>query len=99
MRDGQHDGLTLLRGGGRHEVMLRIISLIGAAIQPFHCSEFVVAYFYCANGTHDAIVAVGAFVMRGAGCVINDLWDRDIDRMVHVMHAWDDDGTRNVCLM
>ena len=23
--------------------------------------------------------AVGAFVMRGAGCTINDLWDKDID--------------------
>jgi hypothetical protein len=26
--------------------------------------------------------AVGAFVMRGAGCTINDLWDRDIDAQV-----------------
>lgn len=26
--------------------------------------------------------AVGAFVMRGAGCIVNDLWDRDIDRLV-----------------
>jgi len=25
---------------------------------------------------------VGAFVMRGAGCVVNDLWDRDIDAKV-----------------
>ncbi|MBS7811064.1 4-hydroxybenzoate octaprenyltransferase [Roseococcus pinisoli] len=25
---------------------------------------------------------VGAFVMRGAGCVVNDLWDRDIDGRV-----------------
>ncbi|MGU9961556.1 MAG: 4-hydroxybenzoate octaprenyltransferase [Candidatus Puniceispirillales bacterium WSBS_2018_MAG_OTU23] len=24
----------------------------------------------------------GAIIMRGAGCVINDLWDRDIDKMV-----------------
>lgn len=29
-----------------------------------------------------ALFAVGAFVMRGAGCVINDLWDRDIDARV-----------------
>lgn len=28
------------------------------------------------------LFAVGAVVMRGAGCVINDLWDRDIDRKV-----------------
>jgi len=25
---------------------------------------------------------VGAFVMRGAGCVVNDLWDRDLDKQV-----------------
>jgi 4-hydroxybenzoate polyprenyltransferase len=24
----------------------------------------------------------GAFAMRGAGCVVNDLWDRDLDRQV-----------------
>jgi hypothetical protein len=28
------------------------------------------------------LFAVGAFVMRGAGCTANDLWDRDIDRQV-----------------
>lgn len=29
-----------------------------------------------------ALLATGAFVMRGAGCTINDLWDRDFDRRV-----------------
>ena len=29
-----------------------------------------------------ALFAIGAFVMRGAGCTANDLWDRDIDRQV-----------------
>ena len=29
-----------------------------------------------------ALFGVGAFAMRGAGCTINDLWDRDIDRQV-----------------
>lgn len=28
------------------------------------------------------IFFLGAFIMRGAGCVVNDLWDRDIDRQV-----------------
>ena len=28
------------------------------------------------------LFSVGALVMRGAGCVVNDLWDRDIDRKV-----------------
>jgi 4-hydroxybenzoate polyprenyltransferase len=29
-----------------------------------------------------ALFGVGSLVMRAAGCVVNDLWDRDIDRMV-----------------
>ncbi|XP_043197471.1 4-hydroxybenzoate polyprenyltransferase, mitochondrial-like [Amphibalanus amphitrite] len=29
-----------------------------------------------------AVYAAGAFVMRGAGCTINDMWDRDIDSKV-----------------
>jgi 4-hydroxybenzoate polyprenyltransferase len=28
------------------------------------------------------LFALGAFVMRSAGCIINDLWDRDIDAQV-----------------
>lgn len=28
------------------------------------------------------LFGVGSLVMRSAGCVVNDLWDRDIDRMV-----------------
>src|SRR5487761_2114678 len=28
------------------------------------------------------LFAVGSIVMRAAGCVVNDLWDRDIDRRV-----------------
>lgn len=26
----------------------------------------------------------GAFIMRGAGCTINDMWDRDIDKKVSI---------------
>ena len=29
-----------------------------------------------------ALFALGSVVMRAAGCVVNDLWDRDIDRLV-----------------
>lgn len=29
-----------------------------------------------------AIFAAGALVMRGAGCTINDMWDKDIDGKV-----------------
>lgn len=29
-----------------------------------------------------AAFLIGAIVMRGAGCVVNDIWDRDLDKMV-----------------
>ena len=29
-----------------------------------------------------ALFAIGSLVMRSAGCVVNDMWDRDIDRQV-----------------
>ncbi|XP_072747745.1 4-hydroxybenzoate polyprenyltransferase, mitochondrial [Anoplolepis gracilipes] len=29
-----------------------------------------------------ALFGAGAFIMRGAGCTINDMWDQDIDKMV-----------------
>jgi 4-hydroxybenzoate polyprenyl transferase len=29
-----------------------------------------------------ALFAVGAFAMRGAGCTVNDMWDRDVDGKV-----------------
>jgi 4-hydroxybenzoate polyprenyltransferase len=39
-----------------------------------------------AVNVHDMLLfvyfAIGAIVMRGAGCVVNDLWDRDLDRKV-----------------
>ncbi|XP_018051380.1 PREDICTED: 4-hydroxybenzoate polyprenyltransferase, mitochondrial [Atta colombica] len=28
-----------------------------------------------------ALFGIGAFIMRGAGCTINDMWDQDIDKM------------------
>ena len=28
------------------------------------------------------LFGIGAVAMRGAGCVVNDLWDRDLDRQV-----------------
>jgi hypothetical protein len=30
------------------------------------------------------LFGVGAVVMRGAGCTINDLWDRNLDKKVQL---------------
>ncbi|KAJ7095246.1 UbiA prenyltransferase family-domain-containing protein [Mycena belliarum] len=32
--------------------------------------------------TYTALFGTGALVMRGAGCTINDMWDRDLDKAV-----------------
>ena len=29
-----------------------------------------------------SLMAIGAIIMRGAGCTINDMWDADIDKKV-----------------
>jgi len=34
------------------------------------------------GGRLTLLFALGALVMRGAGCVVNDLWDRELDRRV-----------------
>lgn len=34
-----------------------------------------------------SLFTLGAFVMRGAGCVVNDLWDRDLDAQVERTRA------------
>lgn len=31
-----------------------------------------------------ALFGTGAFIMRGAGCTINDMWDQDIDKKVQL---------------
>lgn len=35
-----------------------------------------------------ALFGTGALIMRGAGCTINDLWDRDIDKAVGALYAF-----------
>lgn len=32
-----------------------------------------------------ALFGTGAFIMRGAGCTINDMWDQDIDKLVRIL--------------
>jgi 4-hydroxybenzoate polyprenyltransferase len=32
--------------------------------------------------TYIALCGIGAMVMRGAGCTINDMWDKNLDKAV-----------------
>lgn len=34
------------------------------------------------------LFATGALIMRGAGCTINDMWDKDIDGKVKKTHIY-----------
>lgn len=33
-----------------------------------------------------ATFGIGSFVMRGAGCIINDLWDKNYDSKVYIIY-------------
>jgi len=33
------------------------------------------------------LFGLGAFIMRGAGCIINDMWDKDFDKMVGILYS------------
>jgi 4-hydroxybenzoate polyprenyltransferase len=48
-----------------------------------------------------SLFGVGAVLLRGAGCTINDYWDRDIDRQVCAFghcFCYLTQGTREGCL-
>jgi hypothetical protein len=42
------------------------------------------------------LFGVGAVVMRGAGCTINDLWDKDLDNKVTPGHEVDKGFTNEI---
>lgn len=37
---------------------------------------------YTAPLTYISLFGLGALVMRGAGCTINDMWDKNLDKAV-----------------
>jgi hypothetical protein len=45
-----------------------------------------------------ALFGTGAVVMRGAGCTINDLWDRDIDKKVGAFFSFFSSFLHHLCL-
>ena len=38
--------------------------------------------------TYLGLFGTGALIMRGAGCTINDMWDRNLDKAVGKCHAF-----------
>ena len=48
---------------------------LGWKLEPEHLELFELGYLYI-------LFSLGAVIMRGAGCTINDLWDRNMDKLV-----------------
>ncbi len=61
--------------------LMRIEKPIGASLLIAPCLWSAAVVPSPSFGAMAAFVA-GGVVMRGAGCTINDLWDRNIDKMV-----------------
>ena len=87
-------GFTDIRAGGwvaRLPQAWRPYALLGRFDRPIGAWLLVLPAFWAfaavAPGLGSGlwlagIFLLGAFAMRGAGCVVNDLWDRDLDRQV-----------------
>ena len=67
MRLDRPIGTWLLFLPGLASILLAADGLGGLGLR-----GFIIAFFF----------AIGAIIMRGAGCIINDLWDRDLDKKV-----------------
>ena len=67
MRLDRPIGIWLLLLPGLWSILLASGGILGITVQ---------ALYYC------FLFFIGATIMRGAGCVINDIWDRDIDKHV-----------------
>jgi 4-hydroxybenzoate polyprenyltransferase len=87
-------GWTDIRAGGwvaRLPAAWRPYALLGRFDRPIGAWLLVLPGFWAfamaapgwAEGLRLALLfLLGAFAMRAAGCVVNDLWDRDLDRQV-----------------
>ncbi|KAI0053059.1 4-hydroxybenzoate polyprenyl transferase [Auriscalpium vulgare] len=68
--------------------LIRIDKPIGTLLLYYPCTWSITMAAYALNTpasvplTYLGLFGVGALVMRGAGCTINDLWDRNLDKAV-----------------
>ncbi|KAH9062181.1 UbiA prenyltransferase family-domain-containing protein [Lactarius vividus] len=68
--------------------LTRIDKPIGTLLLFYPCTWAITMASYVSNAppsvplTYIALFGTGALIMRGAGCTINDLWDRNLDNAV-----------------
>ena len=75
----------------RNLTVMKITYFLPLSASKFGCLNSAWSITMASYATHapvstalgyTALFATGAFVMRGAGCTINDMWDRRLDRAV-----------------
>jgi 4-hydroxybenzoate polyprenyltransferase len=76
--------MPLFRSQFKHYLhLMRFYQPVGTLLLLFPCWWGVLAATQnTVNFPLLALFVIGAFVMRGAGCIINDMWDRKIDAQV-----------------
>ncbi|KAH7887875.1 para-hydroxybenzoate-polyprenyltransferase [Phlebopus sp. FC_14] len=68
--------------------LTRIDKPIGTLLLFYPCAWSITMASYALDAplttplTYLSLFGLGAFVMRGAGCTINDMWDKDLDKAV-----------------
>ncbi|KIJ56921.1 hypothetical protein M422DRAFT_57502 [Sphaerobolus stellatus SS14] len=69
-------------------LLARVDKPIGTLLLFYPCAWSITMASYALStspwvpATYIALFGAGAFIMRGAGCTINDLWDRRLDKAV-----------------
>lgn len=70
--------------------LARVDKPVGSLLLFYPCAWSITMAAYALQAplavpaTYLALFGTGAFIMRGAGCTINDLWDRNLDKGVEL---------------
>ncbi|KAL5641289.1 hypothetical protein ACGC1H_001691 [Rhizoctonia solani] len=69
-------------------LLARVDKPIGTMLLLWPCTWSITMASYVTQApisvplTYLSLFGIGAFIMRGAGCTINDMWDRNLDKAV-----------------
>ncbi|KAF8708404.1 4-hydroxybenzoate polyprenyltransferase, mitochondrial, partial [Rhizoctonia solani] len=71
-----------------YALLARVDKPIGTMLLLWPCTWSITMASYVTHApisvplTYLSLFGIGAFIMRGAGCTINDMWDRNLDKAV-----------------
>ncbi|CAE6425231.1 unnamed protein product [Rhizoctonia solani] len=73
-----------------YALLARVHNPIGTMLLLWPCTWSITMASYVTHApisvplTYLSLFGIGAFIMRGAGCTINDMWDRNLDKAVGI---------------